>query len=481
VSISISDLEPKALWSIFDRVTSIPRPSGHEQKIAKFIMDFAKAHQKSCTMDETGNVIIEVESNNGKNAPLVILQGHMDMVPVVESGYSHDFLNDPIDTYIDNNKVKAHHTTLGADNGIAIAMMLALISEPSYKHGPLRLIFTVEEETSMKGASLLDKKYLQGDYLINLDSEDNGYVFASCAGSCDINIGFGYDTVKTENTRSLEISLDGFNGGHSGADIHLGRANAIKVLATMLNDLAEDYDFFIESIDGGFVRNSIPTKAKVTLAVDECEFDAFKDAAVKCFNEVYEIFSTTDPKATCTLKDTDTVNSLAYAQTLDLIHLLVALPDGIERMSPVYEGIVETSINLGVVKTLDNAIEISLLPRSLSGRALEKETAKVLALCDLTDSVEVSVSNLHEAWESASHTHLIEVLDKCYKEITGCNFKITALHAGVECAQFAKANKELQLISIGPTIEHPHSIDECLDIEGTNQIFSTVCRALAIL
>ena len=185
----ITNLEPKAVWSYFNKLTNIPRPSGHEENVAKFICDFAKEHGFDYTVDEVGSVIIEVPATlDKKDAPLVILQGHMDMVPVVEDGFTHDFLKDPIDAYIDGDFVKAHHTTLGADNGIAIALTLAMLEDKSLSHGPIRAIFTVEEETSMKGAFNLDKKYLQGDYRINLDSEDNGFLFVNCAGSYDVSL-----------------------------------------------------------------------------------------------------------------------------------------------------------------------------------------------------------------------------------------------------------------------------------------------------
>ena len=481
---AISNLEPKSLWNIFEEITNIPRPSDHEEKIADFIINFAKTHNLKWEQDAIGNVIVDIEATEDKkHSPCVILQGHMDMVAVVENGYEHDFLNAPIEAYVDNEKIRAKHTTLGADNGIAIAMMLSLVKEQNLSHGPLRFIFTVCEETSMKGALNLDKKYLQGDYLINLDSEDNGYLFVACAGSADINIKFNYEAVKTENTKAITFNLTGFKGGHSGADIHLGRANAIKLLAAILNNLSDNFDFFIQDIQGGTVRNSIPAKASVTVAVDVNQFDEFKNAFKQQFDKQRKIYEDTDPALDYTTASATVTEALATSQTLDLIHLLQALPDGVAKISPIYEGnIIQTSINTGVVTTEKNCVNICLLPRSLSNLELEEMINKVVALCDLVEEdLEVEVSNQHQAWCSPKENKLIDVLTKTYKQETSQELKITALHAGVECAQFAALTPQLQLVSIGPTIEHPHSIEESLDIKGTKEIYSTLVRALAML
>ncbi|MGN0903060.1 MAG: beta-Ala-His dipeptidase [Succinivibrio sp.] len=482
MSISISELEPKSVFSIFSKILTIPRPSSHEEKIAEFILDFAKEHNLKAFKDETGNVIVEAEATAGKeNTPTVILQGHIDMVTVAKDGLAHDFFKDPIDAYIEDGFIKAHDTTLGADNGIAVAMALALMTDPNLSHGPVRAIFTVEEETTMKGALNLDKKYLNADYLINLDSEDNGYLFVSCAGSTDINIKFLTERVSTEHTDALKIELSSFTGGHSGADIHLGHGNAIKVLASILDELSDDFDFFIQSIDGGVVRNSIPTSASVVLNLDSDEKEEFSAAFKQCFDVQKEIYKYTDKNATFTISDAVVSDAIGHAQSIDLLHLLHSLPSGISRMSPRFEGIVETSVNLGVIRTTKECISISMLPRSLSSDGLSDMIKTVKAQCYLLDNTEVETSNYHEPWSSPDRNSLIEVLNECYKGCTGQEFKITALHAGVECAAFAKANPDLQLISIGPTILNPHSIKERVDIRGTADIYKTVSSALAKL
>lgn len=478
----LTELSPSDVWKFFDEIVRIPRSSGHEEKIRDYLVDFARHRNFDCTVDECGSVIIDVPATDDKkDAPFVILQGHMDMVPVVEDGYTHDFMNEGIDAYIEDGFVKAHHTTLGADNGIAIAMALEIFDDKDLSHGPLRGIFTVEEETTMKGAINLDKKYLNADYLINLDSEENGYLYVNCAGSADINIRFNVQKIEVEDCQALNFELSGFTGGHSGTDIANGNANTIKVLASILDNLSDDFDFFIQSIDGGFVRNSIPSSANVTAAVPKDEIKAFKEAFIQCFNEQKKIYKDTDKNCRLAVKEEKLTKVLSYAQSLDLIHLLRSLPSGIIRMSSRFEGIVETSVNLGTVRSADESINICLLPRSLNKLALYDLIKAVQAQCYLLDNADVEVDNEHEPWESPNKNRLIDVLNQTSVEVTGSEFKITAMHAGVECASFAKANESLQLVSIGPDLFNPHSVAERVSIEGTARIFEIVRRALAIL
>lgn len=334
---SLSVIEPKAVWKFFNEIVKIPHYSGYEDKIRDYLVSFAEDRNLKYEVDSFGSVIIDVPASAGKeNAPSVILQGHMDMVPVVEDGFKHDFSKEPVDAYVEDGFVKARHTTLGADNGIAIAMALAIFDDRTLSHGPLRAIFTVEEETTMKGALNLDAKYLQADYLINLDSEENGYLYVNCAGSADINISFNVNRVEVEDCDSFTFELSHFTGGHSGTDITSGNANAIKVLASVLDNLSDDYDFFIQDIDGGFVRNSIPAKAKVTVSVPKCDSAEFSNAFKQCFNEQKSLYADTDKNAELTIAKAECKEALSYTQSLDLIHLLRSLPSGVaDRKSVV--------------------------------------------------------------------------------------------------------------------------------------------------
>ena len=480
---NIKDLEPKAVWNYFYDLTQIPRPSCHEKKVAEYIVNFAKSHNLSYEVDAVGNVIIDVPATpDKKDSPRVILQGHMDMVPVSAEGYEFNFEKDPVTAYIDGGYVKADRTTLGADNGIAIAMTLAMFADNSLSHGPLRAIFTVEEETSMKGAMNLDAKYLvDASYLINLDSEENGYLYVNCAGSWDIDIGFDCNLVNTEQSSAIKLSLLHFAGGHSGTDIKEGCANAIQVMASILDSLSDDYDFFIQDISGGTVRNSIPAKAAVTIALPDSLKDSFVKDFEKQFAKQKEHYRITDPDMAFKIEEAKTAKVIGYAQTQDLIHLLRALPSGIIRMSKQFTDVVETSINLSMVKMKGDRVTIYMMPRSLEAEGLNQIAQSVKACCYLLDNVEVETSNLHHPWSSPSQNRLIDVLQTCYKEVSGHEFKISAMHAGVECAKFAQLNQQLQLISIGPTILNPHSPQERVDINGTKQMYLTVSRALAML
>ena len=479
---SLSVIEPKAVWKFFNEIVKIPHYSGYEDKIRDYLVSFAEDRNLKYEVDSFGSVIIDVPASAGKeNAPSVILQGHMDMVPVVEDGFKHDFSKEPVDAYVEDGFVKARHTTLGADNGIAIAMALAIFDDATLCHGPLRAIFTVEEETTMKGALNLDAKYLQADYLINLDSEENGYLYVNCAGSADINISFNVNRVEVEDCDSFTFELSHFTGGHSGTDITTGNANAIKVLASVLDNLSDDYDFFIQDIDGGFVRNSIPAKAKVTVSVPKCDSAEFSNAFTQCFNEQKSLYADTDKNSELTIAKAECKEALSYTQSLDLIHLLRSLPSGVARMSPRYRGTVETSVNLGTVRCTKESISICMLPRSLNKNALNDMIKTVLAQCFLLDNVDAEVGNEHEPWSSPDCNRLIDVLNDSSVEVTGKPFTITALHAGVECASFARANPSLQLVSIGPDLFNPHSIAERVSIEGTAEIYEIVRRSLAIL
>ena len=478
----LNNLNPSLVFKYFEEISQIPRGSGNEKQISDYLYKVAKDLNLEVIQDEHLNILIRKPATKGyENCPGVILQGHMDMVCEKNKDVDHDFEKDPIELRIIDDMIYANGTTLGADNGIAIALVMALADDKTLSHGPLRAVFTVEEETTMKGATGLSPEYLHGDYLINLDSEDNGYLFVNCAGSYDVNIKFNFSKVETEDTKALEITMSHLAGGHSGADIHLGHANAIKLLASLLDDMSDDVDFFINNISGGAVRNAIPSKAQCTICVPEKEIDTAKSKLNELFKVQKEIYAKTDPMMTLEITESDKKDALGYAQTLDLIHFIRSLPNGIMRMSPEFSGIVETSINLGVINSDNDCVKICMLARSLNSDALSDMINTVKSQCYLLDNVEVEESNRHEPWSSPSKNRLIDVLNESYKSVTGNEFKVTALHAGVECATFAKANKKLQLISIGPTVLNPHSPKERVDIEGVKDIYLTVSRALAML
>lgn len=478
----IASLEPKQVWSEFANILQIPRPSGHEEKLAEYLINFAHDHNYAAALDASGNVIIKAEATLGReNSPKVILQAHMDMVPVALDSVKHDFLKDPIDAYIDNDFVKAHGTTLGADDGIGIATILAILADKELSHGPLTAIFTVEEETTMKGALGVSCNALQGDYLINLDSEENGLLYIGCAGSCDVNLSFKAERIKVEDCAGIKLNLSGFLGGHSGSDIHLGRANAISLLALILNELSGSFDFFISSFTGGIVRNSIPSKASVCLNLPKEHLADFKAACTEAFNKAISAYARLEKEAELSFEEHEVQECLSYAQSLELVSLLLALPHGVVRLSDIDPSIVETSVNLGTVKTAEQSIDICLMPRSLKESGLDEIIAKIEACAQLLDNVEISHEHRHACWLSSDHNELIDSMQSACESLGLKRMKITLMHAGLETATFAETAPNLQLVSLGATILNPHSPQERVNIQGVGEIYQIVRNTLARL
>lgn len=484
MSKEILELSPQAVFRHFYAITQIPHPSSHEDQIAAYICSFAKEHALFCIQDSVGNVILEkAASKDKKNAPTVIMQGHMDMVPMAASGINFDFLKDPITPYIDKDFIRAKNTTLGADDGIAIAIILAIFEDDTLSHGPLRAIFTVEEETTMKGAAHLDKKYLEGKYLINIDSEENGFLYVNCAGSLDCNIALPLENTDTDYDLGLKITLKDLHGGHSGADIHVGYANAIRVMASLCQKAIFDNNFAVEftNFTSGKLRNAIPSEATVTLNLKKTDKETLIKAINSEFSRAKALYKDTDENMSLTLfEESPSQKGYSKESFLKLIHLVATLPNGILRMSKRFLNIVESSNNVSMVEFKEDYALLKLMPRSLNYEWL-MEIKRRLEFFAQEYGAKIEFQNLHEPWESPSQNHLIDVLKDSYQEICHKDFIISAMHGGVECAAFAKGNKDLELISLGPTIYNPHSPDERVHIEGVQELYLTLRRTLAML
>ncbi len=482
MSKEILELSPQAVFRHFYALTQIPHPSSHEEKIAAYLSAFAKEHGLFCITDSVGNVIMEKEaSSDKKDAPVVIMQGHMDMVPMAASGYAFDFQNEPLKPYIDNGFIRAENTTLGADDGIAIAIILAIFEDDTLSHGPLRAIFTVEEETTMKGAAHLDRKYLEGKYLINIDSEENGFLYVNCAGSLDCNITLPLKKDDNFYDEALLITLKNLHGGHSGADIHVGYANAIRVMGSLCHRALSDKKVAFSSFTSGTLRNAIPSEATLKLHLKKGDKDRIKSALEQEFLRQKDLYKDTDSNMLLSLTEAEPSTSTYLKESLfTLIHLVTTLPSGIVRMSQRFKGIVETSNNVSMLETKDNNALLKLMPRSLNYEWL-MEIKNRLEFYAKEYGASIDFLNIHEPWESPSENHLIDVLKDSYHEICHKDFVISAMHGGVECAAFAKSNRSLELISLGPTIYNPHSPDERVHIEGVKELYLTLRRTLAML
>ncbi len=483
----IKQLDPQAVFTYFADICAIPHISGHEAAIGAYLMQFAAQHQLPAVQDEVGNVIIEKAATPGREGhPCVILQSHQDMVPAKRPDSTHNFLTDPIRPLIRGGSLYADGTSLGADDGIGMALSLALLADDTLEHGPLRAIFTVAEETSMIGAATLDAKYLQAKYLLNLDSEEDGYIFIASAGSQDLQISFSGDNKQSPDAANeplvgLKLHLTALAGGHSGTDIHLGRANAINLMAALLLSQSSDFDFYLQSVDGGTVRNAIPNQATYYVVLPQADLEDFKQALLIAFARFKLLYQDTDPHMRLELTQQQAGAYFSFGDTIECLSLINNLPSGPVRPFAEDKSVVETSCNLGLISTQDNVISIELLARSLNDFALDLISDKVASLCYLSDKTELASPHREGCWQSPADTPLINALKRHYAAETGRSMQVTALHAGLETAAFAAKNPQLQLASLGPTVKHPHSADEHCDIAAVQTAYAMLRRTLAEL
>ena len=465
---SIKDLEPKYVWNNFYELTRIPRPSKHEHKVQEYLLEWGKKRGFDTKRDETGNIIISVPATPGyENRRGVILQGHMDMVPQKTSDSHHDFLKDPIDPYLDCEWVTADRTTLGADDGIGVAMSLAALEDPSVEHGPLEVLVTYDEETGMTGASELRPGVLKGDILLNLDSEDEGELCVGCAGGLDVSASFKYYKYKTPpGMKALRFTVNGLQCGHSGMDISLYRANANKVVARILLPLMEQCGVRVVFFRGGSLRNAIPFEATAEILIPEANYAAVRQAIVDSFDTIRSEFIDSDPSSALTIEDEVPVMPKFIQQKtmLRAVKAIIAAPSGVIRMSQTMPGLTETSINLAIVRTQHGKISIHSLMRSAVDTSKDYLAQRVRCLFELAGADSVTFAGGYSGWtprlDTAINKVMMDVFEKCY----GYPMKMMATHGGLECAIMGAKYPNWEMASIGPTIRYPHSPDEKVEI-----------------
>ena len=457
----IRDLEPKLVWGIFDEITKVPRPSKKEEKIGKYLVDFAKSHNLEYQCDTIGNIVIRKPATAGyENRPTVVLQAHTDMVCEKNSDKVFDFDNDAIQTYIDGEWVKADGTTLGADDGIGIAAALALLIDETVEHPAIEALFTVDEETGLTGAFNLGEGMVQGKYLINLDSEDEGEVFIGCAGGVDT---LAYLPLVTKsapkNYSYYKVVVNGLLGGHSGDDIDKGRANSNKWAARIAERAARYIVFGVPSD----VAETFVADIKVYGEALRSEF------ALTEPNANVEIFTAERPE---TVLDEDTQRKLLLA--------LISVHSGVLAMSAAMPGLVETSTNLASVKFRDDEIVITTSQRSSVESAkeyamLQVESAFVAVGC------EVVHSDGYPGWAPNPHSTLLECTKSAYKKLFGVEPKVRAIHAGLECGLFLEKYPHLEMVSFGPTLRGVHSPDERLEIATVEKFWKLLVEVVATI
>jgi dipeptidase D len=478
---TIKDLKPSGIWNYFYEITQIPRPSKKEEKIIAYLLEFAKKHNLEVKKDDAGNVLITKPATKGKeNLPTVILQGHVDMVCEKNSDTKHDFDKDPIETYIDGEWLKAKGTTLGADNGMGVAAALTILASDTIEHSKLECLFTVDEETGLTGAYALGKDFLNGDILINLDTEEEGEIYIGCAGGKITTVTFTY---KKEDVPAnyfwFKVQVNGLNGGHSGSEIHKGLGNANKVLNRYLWALSRKYNLALAEIDGGNLHNAIAREAYAIAGVPYGDKEHVIVELNTLAPDIEAELKAVDPNLKMTVASTDTpAFAIDRDTTLNLLNAIYACPHGVLAMSHEIPGLVETSTNLASVKMKEgNKIVITTSQRS-STNSLKDDAGNIVNSVFTLAKVEVVHSAGYPGWKPNPDSKVLAVAKKAYKDLFGKEPEIMAIHAGLECGLFLEKYPHLDMISCGPTIRNAHSPEEQIEIASVEKWWNFLLETL---
>lgn len=477
----LKGLEPQVVWRYFEEISQIPRGSGNEEQISNYLVNFANHHHLPVIQDQAFNVIIKKSGTLGyENAPTVILQGHMDMVCEKNKDTYHDFLKDPIRLKVNGDFVEADGTTLGADNGIAVAYGLALLSSKNIPHPPLEVVITTDEETGMEGAAQLDGSQLQGKILINMDSEEEGEFLVSCAGGGRAHLILKPEWIKERKEGPVySLQIRNLKGGHSGQEINKGRGNANKMIGRILLDLQENLFFHLISINGGAKDNVIPREADAILQIRSEDVNQLEEK-IKYWNELFKSeYKTSDSEVTVKLElvreSTDEI--LSEDTKKKIISILTLIPNGIQTMSMDMEDLVESSTNLGVVITDLDEIKFTSAVRSSVKTRKYIIFKQIKALADLVGA-DYFTRGEYPAWQYSNDSKIRILFERVYEEMYGKKPKINAIHAGVECGFFAEKIEGIDMISIGPDMYDIHTPNERLSISSTKRTWEFLLSVL---
>ena len=462
---AVRGLEPRSLWRFFSDISSIPRESGNEAGMQAYLIAFANEHNLEYVKDETGNIIIRKSAAPGfESKPSVALQGHMDMVCVKDEGIVHDFTTDPLTLVRDGDILKAQGTTLGADNGIAVALILSLLGDKDALHGPLEGIFTVEEETGLTGAFGLEERHIKSRLLINLDSEEEGIFYIGCAGGIETRVTKAVNwKAPKQNTKAFLLTAGGMLGGHSGGEIHKQRANAIKVASRLLTHLSS---FALFSAEGGTKRNVIPSLAKFGFVIDAKDEALLYSTLKEVQEQLHGEYEVSDPDLQITITEVAMPTTVVdERESKAFITALYAAPHGVDAMSMSIPGIVETSTNLAIISLDENGFKVIASHRSsiLSSR---DDVAKRFGAIFSLIGADVTFEGAYPSWKPNPHSKLTSFCAKAYKEYTKKEPTVTAIHAGLECGIINSRVPGMDSVSFGPTMWDVHSTKERLSISS---------------
>jgi dipeptidase D len=483
---SLEQLDYKGIFKYFAEISKIPRGSGNEHEISNYLVSFAKSHQLEYTQDDANNVIIIKEATPGfEKEPAIILQGHMDMVCEKRKESTHDFLKDEIKLAVEGDFLHAEGTTLGADNGIAVAYILAMFSDETFEHPRLEAIITTDEEVGMNGAKVLNLSHLKGKFMINLDSEEEGYLLCSCAGGLRGTSTLPINRVN-EYGKKVKVSISGLQGGHSGIDIINNRSNATRLLGRLLFDLRDTNSFGLIHMQGGFKDNVIPREANAELFIvgeenkdSKDEFNCIKENIMKLMTTYQQELSASEPDFDIQVEDLgdDTYEPLHPVSFEKMLFLLLNMPNGVQVMSSHIDGLVESSLNLGIFNTEETQVTLCFAVRS-SVSSYKQYLSNRLSYISNFLGGDYFVRNEYPSWEFKTDSSLREHFKKLYKEQYGKDMKVEAIHAGLECGLIYEKLPGIDIVSVGPDTFGVHTIEERVSISSTIRVYQFLEKAI---
>ena len=478
----IFELEPKQVWRNFHALTKIPRPSGHTEQVANFLVDFAKKNGAEAWIDEAGNVLMRKPATPGyEDRATAVLQAHMDMVPQKIDESKHDFVKDPIETWIDGEWVKARGTTLGADDGMGVAAAMAVIESKDVEHGPIEVLITKDEETGMYGAFGLKAGELQGKYLLNLDSETEGEITIGCAGGMDVVCSMEYQPLQleAEGMEAYRITMRGLRGGHSGLEINEGRANGIKLMALLLFAAVNTELAWLCEWHGGNMRNAIPREGYAIVVCPKQKADELKALVEKCrqmFNQEFEAVENGNIELTITPCDMPQ-QAVPEEVQVNLINAVMAAQNGVMRMIPTIPHIVETSSNLAIISVAYGKAEVSILARS-SSDSMKLWLCNGLLSCFSMAGMKVELEGGYSGWQPNTKSPLVAEMSTVYERMFGEKPKVEVVHAGLECGIIGVNYPDMDMASFGPTLRSPHTPDERCYIPSVDKFYRFILEIL---
>lgn len=476
----IKNLNPECIWRNFHALTQIPRPSGHLDKVQQFLLDFAKEAGVEAFKDPADNIVMRKPATPGmENRKGIIMQAHMDMVPQKSPEIEHDFVNDPIQTYIVDGWVKAKGTTLGADNGLGVAAIMAVMEDKTLKHGPVDALITADEETGLYGANNLPEGELHGDILLNLDSETWGKFVIGSAGGIDVNATLDYKEADTDSEdAAVRVTLQGLKGGHSGLEIHEGRGNANKLMVRFVREAIEECEARLASWHGGNMRNAIPFKAEVVLTLPKENVEVLKELVSEWDKDFVDEYKGIENGLTFRAEDVETPKTEVPVEIQDnLVNAIYACHDGVIRMITSYPDVVETSSNLAIIDIEGGKAAIKLLPRS-SREDMKEYVTTMIESCFSMAGMKVETSGSYCGWDPNPQSEILHLLLRIYKELNGEDGIIQVDHAGLECSIILGKYPHLDVVSLGPTMRSPHTTNERALIETVEPFWALLKKTL---